>query len=84
MEIFIPVFVALLLHSGIIRLLDEIQMYFVSKRVSEKVYDLMHEADSKDYGIDEDLDNIIAILNGEKYNKEKKKHDPNGEWRYLD
>ena len=82
MEIFIPVFGALLLHSGIIRLLDEIQMYFVSKRVSEKVYDLMHEADSKDYNIEDDIENIIAILKGEE--NHKKKDDPNGEWRYLD
>lgn len=84
MEIFIPVFVALLLHSGIIRLFDEIQMHFVSKRVSEKVYDLMNEADEKDYNIDEDIENIIAILKGDENKKDKKKNDPNGEWRYLD
>ena len=83
MEIFIPVFVALLLHSGIIRLLDEIQMYFVSKRVSEKVRNLLQERSEDEDVLDNELDNIIRLLQS-KENQKKENNDPNGEWKYLD
>ena len=80
MEIFLPVFLALVLHSGIIRLLDEIQMYFVSKRVTAKVRDILSEEKQQK---NEELEDILALLKTkEKRNKEN--NDPNGEWRYLD
>lgn len=62
------------------RLLDEIQMYFVSKRVTAKVRDIL--ADEKEE-LNEELDNILALLQT-KENRKKENNDPNGEWRYLD
>lgn len=82
MEIFAPVFVALLLHSGIVRTLDIIQMRFVSQRVSDKLKTILREQEQEnENSIDDEVDTILRILRG----KEAQQDDnPEGEWRYLD
>jgi hypothetical protein len=78
-EIFVPVFVALVLHSGIMRLLDEIQMYFVSKRISAKVSGLLQD----EAVIEDKIENLLKSLR-EDEKTTRKNNDPNGEWRYFE